>query len=253
MPVERLPLPGNDHILRHIQLSEEYPHDFSRYPLTIPAIANLGILQFAAGVTFLVGENGAGKSTLIEAIAIKAGFNPEGGTKNFTGKHHSTESSLHENLWLARGFRKERGVGFFMRAETMFNVATEIVQGGYPNWTNLHHVSHGEATLWVALNRFINGGLYILDEPEAALSPQRQLVLLARIHELVKGGAQFIIATHSPILMAYPSAKIYKLDEKGIEAIEYEQTEHFKVTRAFLMNRGKMLGELFGEEEANGL
>ncbi len=116
-------------------------------------------------------------------------------------------------------------------------------------WTNLHAMSHGEATLWVALNRFIDGGLYILDEPEAALSPQRQLVLLARIHQLVKGRAQFIIATHSPILMAYPGATIYNLSTKGIEHVEYEQTEHFKVTRAFLMNREKVLGDLFEEEE----
>lgn len=248
MAIERLPLPGNDHILRHIQLSEQYPHDFSRYPLTIPAIANLGVVKFAAGVTFFVGENGAGKSTLIEAIAIKAGFNAEGGTKSFTSRNRPSESVLHEGLWLARGFRKERS-GFFLRAETMFNVATEAEGYREYGWANLHEVSHGEATLWIALHRFINGGLYILDEPEAALSPQRQLVLLARIHELVKGGAQFIIATHSPILMAYPGAKIYRLDEKGIEAIEYEQTEHFKVTRAFLMNREKMLAELFGEDE----
>lgn len=249
MPIERLPLPGNDYILRDIRLSLEYPHDFNRYPLTIPAIANLGVLEFAAGVTFLVGENGAGKSTLIEAIAIKAGFNAEGGTKNFTSKNRPSESILHEGLWLARGFRKERS-GFFLRAETMFNVATEAEDYLAYGWKKLHEVSHGEATLWIALNRFIDGGLYILDEPEAALSPQRQLVLLARIHELVKGGAQFIIATHSPILMAYPGAKIYKLDEKGIEAIEYERTEHFKVTRAFLMNREKVLAELFGETES---
>jgi predicted ATPase len=250
MPVERLPLPHYDHILRHIQLSEKYPHDWTKYPLTIPAIAKLGILHFASGVTFFVGENGAGKSTLMEAIAIKAGFNAEGGTKNFNSKNHPTESILHEGLWLARGFRKERG-GFFLRAETMFNVATEIEREGYAamGWTNLHAMSHGEATLWVALNRFIDGGLYILDEPEAALSPQRQLVLLARIHQLVKGRAQFIIATHSPILMAYPGATIYNLTTKGIDQVEYEQTEHFKVTRAFLMNREKVLGDLLEEEE----
>lgn len=249
MPVERAPLPGADHILRHIQLSEQYPHDFTRYPLTIPAIAKMGILQFAPGVTFFVGENGAGKSTLIEAIAIKAGFNPEGGTKNFTSKNRPSESILHEGLWLARGFRKERS-GFFLRAETMFNVATEAEAYQAYGWRNLHEVSHGEATLWIALNRFIKRGLYILDEPEAALSPQRQLVLLARIHELVQGGAQFLIATHSPILMAYPDARIYKLDEQGVHLVEYEETEHFVVTRAFLMNRRKMLAELFGEAES---
>jgi predicted ATPase len=249
MPVDRLPLPKDDAILRDIQLSEKYPHDWSRYPLTIPAIAKMGIVKFAHGVTFFVGENGSGKSTFIEAIAIKAGFNPEGGTKNFTSKTRPTESILHEGLWLARGFRKERS-GFFLRAETMFNIVTEAEDYQAYGWEKLHEVSHGEATLWIALNRFVNGGLYILDEPEAALSPQRQLVLLARIHELVQGGAQFVIATHSPILMAYPGAKIYKLDEKGIHSIEYEQTEHFIVTRAFLMNREKMLMELFGEEEA---
>ncbi len=168
-------------ILRHLELRRDTVEDWSAYPFNIPAVASLQTLEFNAKVTCFIGENGAGKSTLIEAIAILAGFNAEGGTKNFQAANRPSESPLHKHLRLARGSRRERG-GFFLRAETMFNVSTEAEAYTAYHWENLHEMSHGEAFLWIALNKFQEGGLFILDEPEAALSPQRQLALLARMH-----------------------------------------------------------------------
>lgn len=235
-----------DHILRHIELQREKVPDWKAYPFAIPAVAKLQRLEFNRRVTFFVGDNGSGKSTLIEAIAIKAGFNPEGGSKNFNSSHRPSESDLHHYLRLARGTRRESS-GFFLRAETMFNVSTEAeAYSGY-GWENLHEKSHGEAFLWVAVNRFYNNGLFILDEPESALSPQRQLALLGRMRQLVKTGAQFIISTHSPILMAYPEATIFSLSRAGIEEVQYLDTEHYAVTKTFLQNPERMLREIFKE------
>jgi predicted ATPase len=230
-------------IVRHIELLRDKVPDWAAYPFSIPAVKGLERLEFHPAVTFFVGENGSGKSTLIEAISIKAGFNPEGGTKNFSGSTRPTESELHNYLRLARGARREKW-GFFLRAETMFNVFTEGEQKDY-SWATLHEKSHGEAFLWVALNKFSDGGLYILDEPESALSPQRQLAFLCRMHQLVRSGSQFIISTHSPILMAYPEARIYMLNEEGIQDVRYEDTEHYAITKAFLQNPGGMIREMF--------
>ena len=216
-------------------------------------------MDFDPEVTFLVGENGSGKSTLIEAIAIQAGFNPEGGTRNFRVSTRSSESDLHRCLRLARGPRRER-TGYFLRAESFFNVATEIElldrEGGGPplidsyGGRSLHEQSHGESFLALIKNRFGPDGLYILDEPEAALSPSRQLTLLARIHELAhRGRSQFIIATHSPIVLAYPGATIYQLSDSGIAQVQYEETEHFFLTREFLLHRERFFHELFDEPE----
>ncbi len=232
-------------ILRHIELLRDKVTDWKAYPFTIPAVANLERLEFNRGVTFLVGENGSGKSTLVEAIAIKVGFNPEGGSKNFRSSHRPSESCLHDYLRMARGATRERG-GFFLRAETMFNVSTEAEGYGLLGWEDLHEMSHGEAFLWVAMNRFHGKGLYILDEPEAALSPARQLALLGRIHQLVRGGAQLIIATHSPILMAYPGATIFLLAPDGIREVRYEDTEHYAVTKMFLADPSRVAGDLRG-------
>jgi predicted ATPase len=230
-------------ILRHVELLRDKVPDWSAYPFHIPALKNLDRLEFHPKVTFLVGENGSGKSTIIEAIAIKAGFNPEGGTKNFSSSYRPSESELHRYLRLARGARRETA-GFFLRAETMFNVSTEAEQYRAYGWDHLHEKSHGEAFLWVAVNRFRGGGLYILDEPESALSPQRQLSFLARIHQLVTQGAQLIISTHSPILMTYPDASIMVLDGDGTRCSSLEDTEHYAVTKAILQDPRGMLDRL---------
>jgi predicted ATPase len=241
-------LSGNA-FLRYLELVRERVTDWTQYPFTIPAIAQIFRLELQTPVTFLVGENGSGKSTLIEAIAICAGFNPEGGSKNFRAAYRRSESSLHQYLRLTRGPRRETS-GFFLRAETMFNVSTEAEQYRDYGWTNLHEMSHGEAFLWVAINKFRDGGLFVLDEPEAALSPQRQLTLLIRIHQLVQAGSQFIISTHSPLLMAYPNATIFLLDQTGIHKTRYEDTEHYAVTRAFLQDPAARLSKLFEDSAA---
>lgn len=234
--------------IREIELLRDRAEDLSAYPYSIPAIGALTSLELDAGVTVFVGENGSGKSTLIEAVAIAAGLNPEGGTKNLRFRQRPSESSLHEALRLVRGVRRER-TAFFLRAETMFNVATEVAGLADYGWQDLHDRSHGEAFLWVVQNRFHAEGLYIMDEPESALSPQRQLSLLRLLHDLVEAGSQVIMATHSPILMAYPGATLYNLDEEGIRPIAYEDTEHFTVTRAFLEHPRRMLGVLFADAE----
>ncbi|HKO47510.1 MAG TPA: AAA family ATPase [Polyangiaceae bacterium] len=241
----RLP---TDRILRHLELVRDAVFDWNAYPFTIPAVATLKRLEFHPSITFLVGENGSGKSTLIEAIAIRAGFNAEGGTKNFHAANRPSESSLERHVRLARGARREQG-GFFLRAETMFNVSTEAESYREYGWADMHEMSHGEAFLWLSLNRFRDGGLFILDEPEAALSPQRQLALLARIHQLVLKGSQFVVSTHSPILMAYPGAKIFLLDKTGIHDVRYEDTEHYAVTKAFLQDPAGMLHRIFEDVE----
>ena len=247
-PAERLPL---DQILRQLDLLRERVTDWKSYPFAIPAIASLHTLAFHPAVTFLVGENGSGKSTLIEAIAVAAGFNPEGGSKNFTTATRPSESSLRQCLRLVRGRRREK-TGFFLRAETMFNISTEAEAYRQYGWENLHEMSHGEAFLWVAMNRFGGRGLYILDEPEAALSPQRQLVLLGRIHQLVGLGSQLVISTHSPILLAYPEARIYRLDQEGMAEIAYKDTEHYTITKAFLADPDRMLRRIFADLERQG-
>jgi predicted ATPase len=230
------------------------------YPLDIPAIRALvapRALAFHSRVTYFVGENGTGKSTLIEAIAIAAGFNPEGGSKHFAFATRRTESSLHEVIRLVRGVRRERD-GFFLRAESLYNVASEIeaLEADAPGLldayggVSLHARSHGEAFIALATHRFRDQGLYLLDEPEAALSPQRQLALLALIHDhAARRGSQFIIATHSPILMAYPDATIYQLGDEGIAPIAYEDTAHFQLTRDFLANPARYIRHLLAEPD----
>ncbi|HJQ36455.1 MAG TPA: AAA family ATPase [Thermoanaerobaculia bacterium] len=218
------------------------------YRAKIPSIRSTHEIEFTTPVTFLIGENGSGKSTLVEAIALAAGFNPEGGSKNFQFETVKRETSEEDEL-LVKLIKsaKRPSDGYFLRAESFFNVATEIdrlgVTRGYGG-ASLHAQSHGEAFMSLLLNRFLGDGLYILDEPEAALSPMRQLSMLVRIHDLAGWGSQFIIATHSPILMAYPGATIYQLDEK-IHEVAYEETEHYTVMRDFMNRREAMLRELF--------
>lgn len=235
--------------IRAIRLSAPPPE--SSYLARLPAVKSLGEgeLCFNAPVTFLVGENGTGKSTLLEAVAVAAGFNAEGGTRNFNFSTAHTESELHEYLTLVRG-RYPRD-GFFLRAESFYNVASNIdemdVIASYGG-VSLHEQSHGESFLALVQNRFGGEGLYILDEPEAALSPSRMLTLMCEMDRLVKADSQLIIATHSPILMAFPGAELFELSERGIRPVEYRETEHYQLTRRFLENPERMLHYLFEEE-----
>lgn len=240
--------------VHRITLQRDQIDAFERYPFSLPAVRNLDSLCFHPNVTFFVGENGSGKSTLLEAIAVSLGFNAEGGTKNFRFGTRESHSTLHRYLRVAKGIKRPRD-GFFLRAESFFNVATEIEHldaepaYGPPiiqsyGGKSLHEQSHGESFLALMMHRFGGQGIYILDEPEAALSPLRQLAVLSRIHELIRDDSQFIIATHSPILMAYPEARIYHCGQDGIVETAYEDTEHFQVTRDFLANPGRMLNIL---------
>lgn len=226
------------------------------YLQEIPAIRGLGRLTLTRPVTFLVGENGTGKSTLLEAVAVAFGFNPEGGSRNFSFSTAKTHSSLHAALKLHKGVPYPRD-GFFLRAESFYNVATEVErlyegEAPPPGFGGVlpHRQSHGESFLNLVMHRFRGEGLYLLDEPEAALSPSRQLSLLARMHDLVRMNSQFLIATHSPILMAYPGAEILLLDGSGApRPVRYEDTEHYAITKAFLDCPERMLGVLFAEGE----
>ena len=243
--------------LKEISLKREEIPDIGRYPFSIPAVRELDCLDLGKEVTFLVGENGSGKSTLLEAIAVGLGFNPEGGTKNFNFGTRDSHSELYRYLRLSKSFIKPRD-GFFLRAESYFNVATSIEvmddAGGFgPPVINsyggrsLHEQSHGESFLSLMNHRFGGKGIYILDEPEAALSPTRQLTVLSRMKQLIDDESQFIIATHSPILLAYPGATIYLIDGSGINQVKYEDTEHYEITKAFLDNPERMLDVLFKE------
>jgi predicted ATPase len=224
-----------------------------RFPFTLPAVRPLAgaPLDLGSEVTFFVGENGSGKSTLVEGIAAKLDLDAEGGDRDMRFEEREADTDLHTALRLARGSRQP-SMRYFLRAESFFNVARTVdanegmlaAHGGRP----LHAMSHGESFLALANERFLPDGLFVLDEPEAALSPVGQLGLLRRMRELAIEGAQFVVATHSPILLAYPGARIYELSDAGIEAVAYEATDHYRITRAFLEAPERFLDQLFGGE-----
>ena len=236
--------------LRAIRLNEA-PEE-SSYLHELPAVVHLGQLNsltFEQPVTFLVGENGTGKSTILEAIAIAMGFNPEGGGREHTFATRETHSQLNSLITTVKSVFPPDG--FFLRAESFYNMASYLEDNSEMKrygGKSLHQQSHGEAFLSLVSNRFEGPGLYLLDEPESALSPVRQMSLLVEMDRLVKAGSQFIIATHSPILMAFPKAQIYQFSQDGIESVRYQDTEHYTITRQFLEDPERMLHYLLEDD-----
>lgn len=220
------------------------------YLRQIEAIKNLQMLEFISPITFFVGENGTGKSTLLEAIAVAYGFNPEGGTKNYSFSTYDSHSELYDAIRISRGFQRA-GTGYFLRAESFYNVATkemDYADLAHPS-QKYHEKSHGESFLAMAQKHLRPHGMYIFDEPEAALSPQRQLTLLMEIYECARQGSQFIIATHSPILLGIPGAQILTFDDGIIHPCEYEDTDSYQITEMLINNRKHLLTRLLGEQE----
>jgi predicted ATPase len=243
--------------VREIELTGEAPG--VGYPFDLPVVAGLrraGRLELGSAVTFLVGDNGTGKSTLVEAVAVAAGFNPEGGSRSFNFSTRASHSALGDHLRIIRGAERER-TSFFLRAETFYNVATEIERledvdpgliDAYGGRT-LHDRSHGESFLDLMRNRFGPRGLYLMDEPEAALAPRGLMAAVRLIHESASAGSQFLIATHSPILLAVPDATIIQIDPDGSFArVDYDDAEPVALTRAFLGSPERMLGHLLADD-----
>lgn len=241
--------------IRSVYLKEDQISSYDQFPLNLPVIRNFHELIFHPSVTYIIGENGMGKSTLLEGIAIAFGFNPEGGTLNFNFSSYDSHSDLDKYLRLVKGVNKAKD-HFFFRAESFYNVATNIEDldkeslpgrriidsfGGI----SLHEQSHGESFFAAFNERFQGNGLYILDEPEAALSPLRQMSMLVRINELINQGSQFIISTHSPIIMAHPSAKIMELTEDGMYESTLEDTSHYSIMKQFFEDKDRLLFHLF--------
>jgi predicted ATPase len=243
-----------DHFIRAILIKKNKIGKDS-YINNIPAISSTKELSTNNSLTFFVGENGSGKSTLLEAIAIAYGFNPEGGTRNFNFSTKDTHSDLEKAITVVKGVKRPVD-GFFFRAESFYNVASEIDNLGgedylkYYGGKSLHRQSHGESFLSLMENRFKGNGLYILDEPEAALSPQKLLSVIVVILRLIKENSQFIIATHSPILLGIPNAKILSFDKGKISQIKYEEAECYRIVKMFINNREQLLEKLLIKDDS---
>lgn len=236
--------------IKRIEYEKEKIINLDEYPYNIPCLKSLDVLEFHKPVTFLIGENGSGKSTLIEALALSIGMNGEGGTNNFNFATKNTVSPLHQYIKVIKTPNLPQ-TKFFLRAESFYNFATRLDEiekdsggiFGYYGGKSLHEQSHGESFMAVMKNRFGRNGLYILDEPEAALSPTRQMSLLILMKELIDEGSQFIIATHSPILLAYPEADIYNLEQEFKKCV-YEETEYYQLYKLFINDKERILKEL---------
>ncbi len=213
------------------------------FPFSVPAIRHLTTLAFTTPVTFFVGENGSGKSTLLEGLAAAFGLNPEGGTKFQRFSTRSSHSQLFRFLTLTKS-RDAPTDSYFLRAESFYNLASTV--------DATSTIDDAEAYgMAVVLHRLRGNGLYLFDEPEAALSPTRQLALLAAMHRLVQRNSQFIVATHSPILLGYPGAAIHHFGEHALTRTAYLETEHYQITKAFLDNPERMLTELLRADDAS--
>lgn len=238
-----------DLFIKQIDIDKESFPNNKIYPFNIDIIKNFNTINLTKNVTFIVGENGVGKSTFIEALAVACGLNAEGGTGNFMFTTRETEYELSKYIKIDH-FQRRCETKFFLRAESFYNVASEIERLGVSGYgkENLHKVSHGESFIQLVQNRFTKNGLYILDEPEAALSPSRQMTLLYLINELAKEGCQFIIATHSPILISYIDGEILDLNN-NFKPIKYEDTEIYRTYKMYLDKPYEMQRRLFDEEE----
>lgn len=229
--------------LRTIKLLREDFPNTKEYPFHLPSLRKLEAIELASSVTFFVGENGSGKSTLLESIAYQCGFNTAGGSRNNFYEVHRSEASLGDYIRLS--WLPKMTNGFFLRAESFYQFASHIDEMGYQNYggRSLHEQSHGESFFSLFANRFNGRGIYLLDEPEAALSPKRQIAFLYLMRDLIEEGAQFIIATHSPILLGYPGATILNFDESPVQEVNYRDTEHYQLTRRFLEKPDLFLDE----------
>ena len=233
--------------IKRVRFNREEIKTSDTYIATLPLFENIEALDFSVPVTFLAGDNGTGKSTLIEALALSLGFTAEGGSKNFYSENPGEYSDMYKCITLEKGPLRPKD-SFYFRADRFYDLASRIDRikcNEYYGGESLHAQSHGEGFLSVMGNRLFGKGIYLLDEPESSLSPMNQITLLTMINDLVKNGSQLIIATHSPILLAYPEAEILFIENDGVERIDYEETEHYRTSKLFLDNYKGFLKSLF--------